>query len=174
MAEYDTISKHLIQAYPADFVRFTLQRDDVAACEVINPEQSTVETRQTDSLMRAQIAGEEALVHHEFQTTDRTDPPMPLRMASYIIRAIEQHRQPVYSSVIYLRPQAGRRDPGYYAQDLPGHRILVQYKVIRLSEIEGQAIVSAGPSGLLPFTPLMKPPAGMGEEAWLRQCLQAT
>ena len=24
MAEYDTISKHLIQTYPADFVRFTL------------------------------------------------------------------------------------------------------------------------------------------------------
>ena len=30
MAEYDTISKHLIQTYPDDFVRFTLQRDDVA------------------------------------------------------------------------------------------------------------------------------------------------
>ena len=33
MAEYDTISKHLIQTYPDDFVRFTLQRDDVAVCE---------------------------------------------------------------------------------------------------------------------------------------------
>ena len=174
MAEYDTISKHLIQTYPDDFVRFTLQRDDVTACEVLNPEQPTVETRQTDSLIRAQIAGEEALVHHEFQTTDHTNPPMPLRMASYIVRAIEHHRQPVYSSVIYLRPDAGRRDPGYYAQDLPGHRILVQYKVIRLSEIEGQVIVQAGPSGLLPFTPLMKRPAGMGKEAWLRQCIQAT
>ena len=68
-------------------------------------------------------------------------------MASYIIRAIEHHRQPVYSSVIY---------------------------VLRLSEIDGQALVQGGPSGLLPFTPLMKPPAGMAAEAWLRQCIQAT
>ena len=172
MAEYDTISKHLIQTYPDDFVRFTLQRDDVAVCEVLDPVQPTVESHQTDSLLLVQIAGEEALVHHEFQTTDH--PLMPIRMASYIIRAIEHHRQPVYSSVIYLRPDAGRRDPGYYTQDLPGHRILVQYKVLRLSEIDGQALVQGGPSGLLPFTPLMKPPAGLAAEAWLRQCIQAT
>ena len=172
MAEYDTISKHLIQTYPDDFVRFTLQRDDVAVCEVLDSVQPTVESHQTDSLMLVQIAGQEALVHHEFQTTDH--PLMPLRMASYIIRAIEYHRRPIYSSVIYLRPTAGRRDPGYYTQDLPGHRILVQYKVLRLSQIDGQALVQGGPSGLLPFTPLMKPPAGLDAEAWLRQCIQAT
>ena len=36
----------------------------------------------------------------------------PRRMAGYIGRAIEQHGVPVFSSVIYLRPDAGRRDPG--------------------------------------------------------------
>ena len=33
-------------------------------------------------------------------------------LAGYIGRAIEQHGVPVLSSVIYLRPDAGRRDPG--------------------------------------------------------------
>ncbi len=28
--------------------------------------------------------------------------------------------------------------------------------------------------GLLPFTPLLKPPAGMNIERWLQQCVDAT
>ena len=98
---------------------------------------------------------------------------MPQRMAGYIWRAIEQYGLPVYSSVIYLRPDAGRRDPGYYLQDRPGHRILIEYKVIRLSQQAGPPVLAAGPAGLLAFAPLMQPPAGQTDEAWLRQCVQA-
>ena len=47
----------------------------------------------------------------------------------------------------------------------------MQYKVIRLIELDGQGILDAGPSGLLPFAPLMQPPAGVDAEAWLRQCV---
>ena len=172
MAKYDTISKHLIQTYPKDFIRFTLGRDDVQVLDILDTEQTTVEARHTDSLIRVHIAGKEALIHHEFQTTD--DPSMPLRMAGYIIRAIEHHDLPIYSSVIYLRRSAGRRDPGYYIQDLPGHRVLIEYTVIRLSEIEGQDIIEGGPSGLFPFAPLMKRPVGIDSETWLRQCVDAT
>ena len=112
MAEYDTISKDLIQTYPKDFIRLTFGQDDVEVLDILDTEQNTVETRHTDSLIRVLIAGQEALIHHEFQTTD--DPSMPLRMAGYMIRAIEQHNLPIYSSVIYLRRSAGRRDPGHF------------------------------------------------------------
>ena len=172
MAEYDTISKHLIQTYPKDFIRFTLGRDDVEVLDILDTEQNTVETRHTDSLIRAHIAGKEALVHHEFQTTD--DPSMPLRMAGYIIRAIEHHDLPIYSSVIYLRRSAGRRDPGHFVQEISGHLVVIKYTVIRLSEIEGQDILDGGPSGLFPFAPLMKRPAGIDSETWLRHCVDAT
>ena len=64
MAEYDTISKHLIQTYPKDFIRFTLEQDDVEVLDILDTEQSTVETRHTDSFIRVHIAGKEALVHH--------------------------------------------------------------------------------------------------------------
>ncbi|MCY3870346.1 MAG: hypothetical protein OXG87_12370, partial [Gemmatimonadetes bacterium] len=104
MAEFDTISKHLIQKYPDDFAGFTLGREDIEVLAVIDTEQLTVEARQTDSLIRVRIDGEEALVHNEFQTTDSTNPPMPRRMAGYIGRAIEHHGLPIYSNVIYLRP----------------------------------------------------------------------
>ena len=170
MTEFDTVSKHLIHAYPHDFARFALQHDDLEVLDVIDTEQPTVEAHRADSLIRVCVAGEEALVHHEFQTTD-SDPPMPYRMVGYIGRGIQQHRLPILSLVIYLRPDAGRTDPGYYLQEQHGFRILVQYKVIRLIEIDGQRILDAGSAGLLPFAPLMQPPAGVDDEAWLRQCV---
>ncbi|MXX39091.1 MAG: hypothetical protein F4Y91_04795 [Gemmatimonadetes bacterium] len=170
MAEFDTIAKHLIHTYPADFARFALQHDDLEVLDVIDTEQPTVEAHRTDSLIRVRIAGDEALVHHEFQTTDST-PPMPRRMAGYIGRGIEQHGLPIYSSVIYLRPEAGRTDPGHYIQERHGFRVLVQYQVIRLSALDGQRILDEGHSGLIPFAPLMQRPAGVAAETWLSQCV---
>ena len=170
MAEFDTVAKHLIHTYPHDFARFALHQDDIEVLDVIDTEQPTVEAHRTDSLIRVHVGDEEALVHHEFQTTDST-PPMPQRMAGYIGRAIGQHGLPIYSSVIYLRPDAGRTDPGHYLQERHGFRVLVQYQVIRLTELDGQRILDAGHSGLIPFAPLMQRPVGVNVEAWLRQCV---
>ena len=171
MAEFDAISKHLIQTYPDDFASFTLGCEDVEVLAVIDTEQLTVEAHQTDSLIRVRIDGEEVLVHNEFQTTDSTNPPMPRRMAGYIGHAIRQYGLPIYSNVIYLRPNAGQRDLGYYVQERLGYQIAIQYRVIRLIEIEGQHVLESGQSGLIPFTPLMKPPEGMASNAWLQQCI---
>ncbi len=171
MAEFDAISKHLIQTYPHDFAGFTLGREDVEVLAVIDTEQLTVEAHQTDSLIRVRIDDEEVLVHNEFQTTDSTNPPMPRRMAGYIGHAIRQHGLPIYSNVIYLRPDAGRRDPGYYVQERLGYPIAIHYRVIRLIEIEGQHVLESGQSGLIPFTPLMKPPEEMTSDVWLHQCI---
>ena len=170
MAEFDTIAKHLIHTYPHDFARFALHQDDLEILGVVDTEQPTVEAHRTDSLIHVQVGGEEALVHHEFQTTD-SKPPMPQRMAGYIGRGIEQYGLPIYSNVIYLRPDSGRTDPGHYLQERHGYRVLVQYKVIRLIELEGQRILDRGLMGLLPFAPLMQQPVGVDAEAWLRQCV---
>ena len=101
-----------------------------------------------------------------FQTTDSTNPPMPRRMAGYIGHAIRQHGLPIYSNVIYLRPDAGQRDLGYYVQERPGYEITIRYRVIRLIEIEGERVLESGQSGLIPFTPLMKPPEEMTSDVW--------
>ena len=172
MAEFDIVSKQLVKDYPADFVRFTFEQESVEVLEVIDTEQPTVESRSMDSLIRVRIHGEEALVHNEFQTGDSTNPPMPRRMAGYIGRAIETYGLPIYSNVIYLRPDAGQKDAGQYVQEREGYRIVLQYKVIRLTEIEGQAVIEQELWGLLPFAPLMKPPQGMVAAQWLRRCIQ--
>ena len=111
------------------------------------------------------------LLHYEFQTTDSTDLPMPRRMAGYIGRAIEQYDLPIYSTVIYLRPDAGQNDPGHYIHSRFGCQVIIRYKVIRLVEIEGQRVLDAGHTGLLPFASLMKPPEGMVSEVWFHTCV---
>ena len=114
------------------------------------------------------------MVHTEFQTADSTGTPMNRRMINYMGYIIAQYGLPVYSCVIYLRRNAGRHDPGRYTQELLGHFIYVEYKVIRLSEMDGQSILDGGQAGLLPFAPLMRPPVGVDSETWLRQCIRKT
>lgn len=173
MAAFDSVSKHLVQTYPADIARFGLGREDVEVLDVLDVEQPTVEARAADSIIRARVGGVEALVHTEFQTGDSTDVSMPRRMAGYVGRAVERYGMPVFSSVIYLRPDAGRNDPGRWEQDYAGHRVLVEYRVIRLIEMDGPGVLGAGRAGLLPFAALMGRGPGVAPAAWVRHCAGA-
>ena len=172
--QYDPVPKYLLQGRPEDVIHFMLGHANFEVIAVLETEQPTVEVRRTDSLIRVRLEGQDVLVHCEFQTTDSTAVPMDRRMARYIGYLIERYGLPVLAFVIYLRPNAGRRDKGYYNQAVPGHEILVKYKVIRLSELDGQSVLEAGHAGVLPLAPLMKPPSDMSSEAWLRACFQAT
>ena len=172
MANFDTASKKTAEISPKDFVHlcFGFETIDITDIELIQPEQPTVDMRQADVVIKAEINGKQVIVHFEFQTTDSTETDMPLRMAGYIVRLIEMYGLDVYSNVIYLRPDAGRSDPGQFVQEIAGHEVLMRYKVFRLIEMDGQSILEATPTGLLPFTPLMKRPTDVSAEAWLRRC----
>ena len=172
--QYDPVPKYLLQGRPEDVIHFMLGHANFEVIAVLETEQPTVEVRRTDSLVRVRLEGQDVLVHCEFQTGDSTAVPMDRRMARYIGYLIERYGLPVLAFVIYLRPNAGRRDKGYYNQAVPGHEILVKYKVIRLSELDGQSVIESGHAGVLPLAPLMKPPSDVSSEAWLRACFQAT
>ncbi|MDE0316909.1 MAG: hypothetical protein OXM61_18670 [Candidatus Poribacteria bacterium] len=174
MGSFDTTSKKQVETNPQDFVHlcFKFGLENITVLEVVTPEQPTVEMHQADILIKVLYQGKEVLVHFEFQTTDSYDPEMPLRMAGYIIRAIEVYRLPMYSNVLYLRPDAGVNDPGKFTQNLENHNISIEYQVFRLIEMDGQTILDLKLAGLVPFTPLMKPPADVDAMQWLRRCVQ--
>ena len=170
--QYDTVSKTLIQQNPKDWVAFSLGIPDVEVVRVLETQQPTVKSNQVDSFIHVNIGGKEGIVHLEMQTHDSREVPMPYRIAGYVGRGIEAFQLPIYSHVIYLHPRSGKTDPGEYVQEIAGYEIRIQYKVIRLSELEGSPFLEAGVKGLIPFTPLMKPPPGIKGEEWLRRCVE--
>ena len=174
MAEFDSVPKSLLSAHPQGFLAFLLGHSKGQWIETLNPEQPTVKTQMMDSLLRVRLDGEEALVHCEFQTTDSTKTPMPRRMAGYMGRCIAEYGLPLLSYVLYLRPDAGRRDPGQYVQEIVGHEVVLRYKVIRLIALDGETYLSSGNVWVLPFTPLMGRPEGLGVASWLRRCVETT
>ena len=95
------------------------------------------------------------------------------RNAAYHGYLIKEHQIPVYSNVIYFHPNAGRNDTGFYHYSSHGYEYTLRYKVIRLIDIDGQAILEMQAPGMLPFTPLMKRPAGISIEQWVRECINA-
>ena len=140
----------------------------------VTAEQQLVRAFRTDITKRVRLNTHEAVLHIELQLRDSTDKPMWARNAHYHGYLVGEHQMPVYSNVIYFHPDAGKNDPGYYAYSWNGYDYRLNYKVIRLIEIEGQSILEAQMPGLLPFTPLMKPPEEMPLDQWVQQCIDAT
>ena len=171
---YDNMGKILWAEHAEDLSRFVLGQDDVEVLADLETEQQTVIALRTDITKRIRVNNHEAILHVELQFRDSTAKPMWARNAQYQGYLVGRYQMPVYSNVIYFHPSAGRNDPGGYAYDWNGYEHVNRYKVIRLSEIEGQAILEMQVPGLLPFTPLMKPPAGMDLDRWVRACVDET
>ena len=171
--DYDNIGKKLWADHAEDLSRFVLDTDDIEVLADLGTEQQIIE-RETDIIKRIRINGHEAILHVELQLRDSTDTPMWARNAQYQGYLVGKYQMPVYSNVIYFHPNAGRNDPGGYTYSWDDYEHANRYKVIRLIEIEGQSILERQAPGLLPFTPLMQPPAGMAPERWLQECIDAT
>ena len=172
--DYDNLGKSLWTDHAADLSRFVIGEEDVEVIEDLDTQQQTLIARQTDITKRVRVSGHVAILHVELQLRDSTDKPMWARNTQYQGYLVGEYQIPVYSNVIYFHPNAGRNDPGGYTYSWNGYEHTNRYKVIRLIEIEGQAVLEMQAPGLLPFTPLMRPPAGMPPESWAQECIDAT
>ena len=171
--DYDNIGKKLWADHAEDLSRFVLDTDNVEVLADLGTEQQIIE-RETDIIKQIRINGHKVILHVELQLRDSTDTPMWARNAQYQGYLVGKYQMPVYSNVIYFHPRAGRNDPGGYTYTWGDYEHTNRYKVIRLIEIDGQAILETQAPGLLPFTPLMKPPAGMDLERWVQACVDVT
>ena len=172
--EYDTTGKDILNERINEIARFVLNVSDVEVLADLDTEQQLVRAFRTDITKRIRINTRDAVLHIELQLRDSTEKPMWARNAHYHGYLVGEHQLPVYSNVIYFHPNAGRNDPGGYEYNWNGYNYRLSYKVIRLIEIEGQAILEEQVPGLLPFTPLMKPPDDMPLERWVQRCIDAT
>ena len=171
---YDIVTKNALHQFPADILRTVLGHTDFQFLGFEESELTRVEVRRTDSLIKVRLGDDVVLVHIEFQVGDSAPLAMVRRNVGYLGRCYEKYGLPMLSHVIYLRPNAGRRDPGGYRQEVSGYRFVVEYKVIRLSELQGQSVLETENTGLLPFAPLMQPPPGTPPLQWAIACNQRT
>ncbi len=177
MTHYDELFKHLGGYSPNHLAAAAMKTEQVIVMDSLNTEQPTVKLHHSDLTYRVSLPdrGEEAILHIEAQTEESWDKPMPLRMLAYVSHLVHQHEMNVYSTVFYLRPPAGRNDPGHYTygdEVIGGLRFT--YNVIRVYELEGELYLDQGNVGMLPFTPLMRPPTGTTPKAWVERCIDTT
>ena len=170
---YDSAVKYVMLEHSQEFAEFMVGHSNIKVLERLETEEPTVKAHQNDSTLKVQIGAETVIFHTEVQT-DNSRKPMWYRVAGYNGFLMNLHEMPVYSNVLYLHPKAGRNDKGYYAYKGPGYEYTLRYKVIRLIEIEGQPVLEMQAPGLLPLTPLMKPPEGIEPNHWLEKCIDAT
>ncbi len=168
------MAKELLTEHAHDISRFILGVDNVQVLENLDTEQQVVIGQRVDSTKRIRVDNEEAILHIELQVRDSTPKPMWARNAAYHGYLLGEYQLPVYSNVLYFHPSAGRRDGGVYEYSMCGYAYRLRYKVIRLIEVEGESILALAAPGLLPFTPLMKPPGGLDSAAWIQRCITAT
>ncbi len=171
---FDIVAKDPFYNFPEDMLQFLLNGDNFEFIEHVDTNLTNVDVRHMDILVKVLIDEQPVLVHCEIQTDDSMSPNMVQRNVGYLGRCFEKYGLPIYSFVIYLRSSAGLKDPGGYYQDIPGHRLIVEYQVIRLNEVDGEAILQAKQPGLMPFTPLMRPKPGMSNIEWTTHCVEVT
>ena len=175
MANFDELFKEITGKYPYALAALALKTPEVKVGDSLNTEHITVRMHHSDLTFHIELPDEDAILHIEAQTEDSQHRPMPSRMLVYSSVLSLEHKKNVYSTVLYFRPPAGRRDTGIYEYGHPERGGgWFKYNVIRMYELEGEAFLDPEALGLLPFTALMKPPADLTAETWIERCVQTT
>ena len=174
MTQYDDAAKYHLLQNANTLLPYLHEAPNLKVLRRLDTQQPTLKTRHADSTWEISVDGEEGISHVEVQTHN-SPVPMPFRVAGYHGFLIAEHQKPVYSTVIYLHANAGRNDPGGYGYEWHGQPCyLLTYRVVRLIELDGPSVLELQSPGLMPFTPLMRPPDGMSAERWLQECIDAT
>ncbi|MBD2414067.1 hypothetical protein FACHB389_26925 [Nostoc calcicola FACHB-389] len=150
---FDNVCKILAEKYPTDFARWLLP-DEPQKIKVLKTELS-IEPIRADSVIFLQT--ENRILHLEFQTTQKSDPPIPFRMLDYFVRLVRQYDVPITQVVIFL--QETSKEIAFteeYVNEMTNHR----YRVIRMWE-QDSALFLDNPA-LLPLAPLTQTDSPQG------------
>ncbi|MFB2877459.1 Rpn family recombination-promoting nuclease/putative transposase [Floridanema aerugineum] len=144
----DNICKYLTEKYPAQFVRWLLNKEPQNI--QVQKTELSVEPIRADSLILLQI--DEQILHLEFQTLPYSQPPLPFRMLQYWVRLQAQFwGKEIVQVVIFLKEIAS---DAVFTDSYQSTNISHQYRVIRLWEQDAAPFL-ADP-GLLPLASLTR------------------
>ncbi|RAM50993.1 MAG: hypothetical protein C6Y22_14170 [Hapalosiphonaceae cyanobacterium JJU2] len=142
---FDNVCKILAEKYPTDFARWLLP-DEPRKVKLLKTELS-IEPIRADSVTFLQT--ENRILHLEFQTTAKSETPIPLRMLDYFVRLVRKYDVPITQVVIFL--QETSKEIAFteeYVNEMTNHR----YRVVRMWE-QDSGLFLDNPA-LLPLAPL--------------------
>lgn len=152
MGDWDGKVKNLANEVPQDFVQWLLKGADYI--DDLSPRFASRDI-EADILYRIAIEHKFYLLHIEFQSTSH--PIMAKRLWEYNVAAFIKYKLPVYSFVIYLRPDSGIAQSPYEVRAHHGELMhCFWFRVIKLWTIPTEDLFQTGLKGLLPFVPLSR------------------
>ena len=142
---FDNVCKRLAEYFPHDFATWLLGHP-VSEVEILKTELGN-EPIHADSVLLLKLR--DAILHLEFQTTLKSDPPLPLRMLDYWVRLHRKYGLPVTQFVIVLEETSAEIPTEFRAANT-WHR----YEVVKLWERDAE--IPEALLGILPLVPLMR------------------
>ena len=166
MGNADISGKRTISIYNEAWVRWLLQEQEIEVEAELSGEFQFV-ARASDSLLKVHDKdGNSFLSLAELQL--RFERKMSLRLSIYAGLGRYKYNLPVHVTVIYLLPAPDGTDvPTAFHAEFMGQVGHQDFQVIRLWELEAEAVLAFNNPALLPFVPLMR---GGGTEEVLRRC----
>ncbi len=155
---YDRAFKVLVDAFPRSYAAFALGEKITSPVEPLDRELTSA-TRRIDSLLR--IAGGPAIALI-IEAQSYADEKLEERLCDYCVQVIRTHGLPVSATVLFLQrsacPDSARAGSTATWRSAPvGGRstLAVEYRPIRLWELDGTAALQTLPPELAPLIPLM-------------------
>jgi len=142
---FDNVCKLLAEKYPTEFARWLLMVEP-RRIKVLKSELS-IEPIRADSVTFLQT--ENRILHIEFQTSVKSDTPIPFRMLDYSVRLTRQYDIPVTQVVIFLQQT---NDEIAFTEEYVNETTTHRYQVVRMWE-QDSALFLDNPA-LLPLAPL--------------------
>jgi predicted transposase YdaD len=150
---YDSILKFLIDEYTKPILTWLLNRDINEEIEML-PTELNIEPIRADGVFFLRVGNK--IIHLEFQTRPKSDPPLPLRMLDYWVRLYRLHK--LYEQnweleqvIIFLRRDTS---PKVFEESFQVGNTTHHYRVIRIWECDPTPLLSQ--PELLPLAVLAK------------------
>jgi predicted transposase YdaD len=150
---YDSILKFLIDEYTKPILTWLLNRDINEEIEML-PTELNIEPIRADGVFFLRVGNK--IIHLEFQTRPKSDPPLPLRMLDYWVRLYRLHKlyeqnRELEQVIIFLRRDTS---PKVFEESFQVGNTTHHYRVIRIWECDPTPLLSQ--PELLPLAVLAK------------------
>jgi predicted transposase YdaD len=144
----DNLCKRLAEQYPAQFAAWLFGVSQVT----VQKTELSREPIHADAVIFSSSGGE--TLHAEFQTTLKSDVPMPLRMLDYYVGLKRKQPRQQVRQVLLVLKQTGETIPDRYEDD----RTLHSYDVLRMWEQKPRELLKY--DGLAPLATLCRAQSG--------------